>query len=310
VKLQQLRCLVAVAEELHFGRAATRLRMAQPPLTRQIQALEAELGFLLLDRSRRKVELTAAGAVMLRHARRMFEALEQATDEARRASLGQIGRIRVAYPSSLTYSGLTDFLRAFRVKLPDVEVALQEMPPQEQIDALREGRVDVGFVRAPLDDPALSSEVLRREPLVVALPCDHPMARRARVPLDALAGEAFVFFPRKRGSAFFDQLVGLCRSAGFAPNIVQEAPLVDILNLVAAGFGISIVPLSLRNLRRAGIKLRPLVGSPTTELLMAWATENHSPVLLGFLEVVRQQSARMTRQKKPPRARARSSKLA
>ena len=298
MKLQQLRCLVAVAEEVHFGRAAARLRMAQPPLSRQIQALETELGFLLFDRSRRRVELTPAGAVMLRHARRIFEDLEQATDEARRASLGQIGRIRVAYPSSLTYSGLTELLRAFRLKLPDVEVALQEMPPQEQIDALREGRVDVGFVRAPLDDPTLSSEVLRSEPLVVALPSNHPLAHRPRVPLGALAGEPFVFFPRRRGPAFFDQLVGLCREAGFTPTIVQEAPLVDILSLVAAGFGVSIVPMSFRNLRRGGLKLRPIVGSPTTELLVAWSTSNTSLVLRGFLDVVRQPLPRLNRQKK------------
>jgi DNA-binding transcriptional LysR family regulator len=291
MELRHLRYFVAVAEERHFGRAARRLHIAQPPLSRQIQALEAELGFPLLERSRRSVELTAAGAVLLERARVLFTEVERAVQEARRASTGETGRLSVAYLSSLAYSGLTPLLRALRESLPSVELTLRELSPAEQLSALKQGRVDVGFVRGPVEDPSLASECIRRERLLVALPADHPLAARRRIQLSALALEPFVSFPRSRAAAFFDTLMAMCHAAGFSPRIVQEAPQLDALSLVAAGFGVAILPESIREVHRPGIELRPIVGSPSVDLLAAWRANDTSPVLMTFLEITRRVSA-------------------
>lgn len=297
--LRHLRYFAAVAEERHFGRAAKRLRIAQPPLSRQIQDLEAELGFPLFDRSRRRVELTPAGSVFLGHVRRVFDALDLAVREAKRASVGEIGRVIVGYLSSLAYSGITELIRAFHARFPSVELSLREMSPQQQIEALKDGHIDVGFVRAPLLDVSLASERVRREPLVVALPADHPLALRKQIPLKLLAREPFVLFPRQRGPAYFDQLMALCHGAGFSPRIVQEAPHLDILSLVAAGFGVSILPESIRNAGRKGLAFRPIEGSPATDLLVAWRADDEAPSVREFLAFVRRVGVR-----KPRKARA------
>jgi len=287
MELRHLRYFVAVAEELHFGRAAARLHIQQPPLSRQIQDLESELGFPLFERSRRRVELTPAGAALLGRTRQVFDALEVAIHDARSASEGDSGRLVVGYPSSLAYSGLTELLRAFRTRFPSVELSLRELPPGEQIDGLKAGNLDVGFVRTSLDDPSLAADLVRREALMVVLPDDHRLATRRSIPLAALASEPFVLFPRARGPAFFDQLMALCGSAGFTPRIVQEAPQLDIVSMVAAGFGVSIMPSSMRNFRRPGLAFRAIVGAPQVELLIVWRHQNLSPALHKFVDLVR-----------------------
>jgi DNA-binding transcriptional LysR family regulator len=289
--LRHLRYFVTVAEERHFGRAAKRLHIAQPPLSRQIQSLERELGFPLFQRSRRSVELTPAGAVLLAHSRRLFSALDRAVHEARRAHAGETGQLSVAYLSSLAYSGLTPLLRAFREQLPDVEVTLRELSPAAQLDALKDGALDIGFVRGPIDDPTIMHECVRRERLLVALPADHPMISKKRIQLGALANEPFVIFPRARAAAFFDSLIAMCHDAGFSPRIVQQAPQLDIVSLVAAGYGVAIFPESIREMHRPGVELRPIVGSPSIDLLAAWRASNTSPVLRTFLEIMRRVGA-------------------
>jgi DNA-binding transcriptional LysR family regulator len=295
MELRHLRYFEAVAEEKHFGRAAKRLRIAQPPLSRQIQDLEVELGFELFDRSHRRVELTSPGTVFLSHVRRTFEALDLAVHEARRASRGEVGRVVVGYISSLAYSGIIELIRAFHAHLPSVEVTLREMSPQAQIDALKAGRIDVGFVRGPLDDASLASECVRREPLLVALPAENPLVRRKRIALSQLAREPFVLFPRERSPSFFDDIMALCRKSGFSPRIVQEAPHLDIVSLVAAGFGVSILPESIRTIRRRGFVLRPIVGSPSTNLLIAWRADDRAPALAEFLAFSRRVGLNETR---------------
>lgn len=287
MELRHLRYFVAVAEEGHFGRAARRLRIAQPPLSRQIHALEAELGFSLFDRSRRRIELTPAGEVFLRRTRHVFDALEAGVIEARRASRGELGRIAVGYPSSVAYSGITELLRAFRARSPRVDLVLREMPPQDQLLALKERRLDVAFVRGPLADDAVASLPVRTEALVAALPAEHRLARKKKLALAELSGEAFVSFPRARGPSFFDLLMRLCHEAGFTPDIVQEAPQLDMVSLVAAGYGVAIVPESVRHVRRDGLVYVPLVEAPTTTLLVAWRPDDTSPVVRDFLDVVR-----------------------
>ncbi len=287
MELRHLRYFVAVAEELHFGRAARRLHIQQPPLSRQIQALEAELGFKLFERSRRRVDLTPAGSALLGRVQQVFDALDAAVHDAESASRGESGRLIIGFPSSLAYSGLTELLRAFRTRFPAVELALRELSPGEQIEALKAGALDVGFVRSTLDDPALSAELVRREALMVVLPDDHPLTARRVIPLDALKHEPFVIFPRSRGPAFFDQLMGLCHAAGFAPRIAQEAPQLDIISMVAAGFGVALMPSSMRHFRRPGLAFRPILGTPEVELSIAWRHQNLSPALHKFLDVVR-----------------------
>ena len=287
MELRHLRYFVAVAEERHFGRAARRLRIAQPPLSRQIHALEAELGTPLFLRGSRQVDLTPAGDALLVHARRIFQEVELGTRAARRAAAGEIGRIAIGYPSSLAYTGLTDVLRAFRTRSPSVEVSLRELPPQAQIDALHDRSLDVGFIRSLVAYPSIATERVRREALLVALPADHALASRTRIALSSLSREPFVLFPRARGASFFDYLMRLCHDAGFTPRIVQEGAQVDIISLVAAGFGVSILPASVREVQREGMVLRPIVGSPHTELFVAWRSDDASPVVRDFLETVR-----------------------
>ncbi len=290
--LRHLRYFVAVAEEGNFGRAARRLHMAQPPLSRQIKALEEELGVPLFVRAPRGIELTPAGRALLAHARPVFESVDRAVLEAQRANRGETGRLVVAYSASLAYSGIVESLRAFRVKAPGVELTLRELPPKDQMDALREGTVDVGFPRAPLAEPGIVTEVVRREPLAVILPEDHPLSHKKRVSLSSLADEPFVMFPRARSPGFFDHLMALFREHGFVPRIVQEGALFDITSLVAAGFGVSVLPASVRRVQGDRLVVRPIVGEPYVELLVAWRSRSEDPVLRTFLDVVRRTGLR------------------
>lgn len=287
MELRHLRYFLTLADELHFGRAAARLHIQQPPLSRQIQLLEEELGFPLFERSRRRVELTPAGKALYSRAQQVFDALDVAIHDARSAAQGDTGRIVIGFPSSLAYSGLTELLRAFRTRFPAVELSLRELSPGEQIDALNAGGLDVGFVRSKPEEPGLVAELVRREPLMVALPDDHPLAKRRTLALSALRHEPFVMFPRVRGPAFFDQLMGLCAAAGFTPRIAQEAPQLDITSMVAAGFGVSIMPASMRHFHRPGLVFRPITGAPQTELLIVWRHQNLSPALHKFVDLVR-----------------------
>lgn len=295
MELRHLRYFTAVAEERHFGQAAERLGIAQPPLSKQLQDLERELGYPLFDRSHRPIALTAAGETLLEHARGILEAVEVGVREARRAGAGHSGTISIGYPPSLAYSGLTQVLRAFREGSPDVAIQLLELAPAEQITALKGGDLDVGFVRTPLHEPQLSSETVRREKLVLALPFDHRLAVRERVALAAVAREPFVFFPRSRGPGFFDFVMGFCRDSGFTPQIVQVAPQMDVLALVGAGFGVSILPESVRELRRVDIVLRPITGSPITELRLVWRSGDTSPAVARFIETVRRVGVKRAR---------------
>lgn len=298
MELRHLRYFVAVAEERHFGRAAERVGIAQPPLSKQLQDLEAELGYALFDRARRPIELTAAGQTLLEYTRGLLESVEIAVRETRRAGAGHSGRLAIGYPASLAYSGLTQLLRAFRERSPDVAIEVRELAPGDLTEALKRGDLDVGFVRAPLHEPQLTSEIVRYEKLVLALPADHRLAIRERIALSAVAREPFVFFPRARGPGFFDLLISFCRDSGFTPHVVQEAPQIDVLALVGAGFGLSILPESVREQRRADIVLRPLIGSPTTELRLVWRSGDASPAVARFVETVRRVGVKRTRRKK------------
>jgi DNA-binding transcriptional LysR family regulator len=289
VELRQLRYFVAVAEELHFGRAAARVGIAQPPLSQQIQRLERELGVLLFTRTNRRVALTPAGRIFLDEARNTLAQAERAVDLVQRAGRGEAGKLAVGFVGSACYGLLPRVLRAFRAGYPGVELALHELSSARQAVALREGRIDVGFVRPTLNEPALRFETILREPLMAVLPEAHPLARLERVPLESLAGEGFVIFPRQLGPGLFARIVAACGRAGFAPEIVQEAvEQTTIVSLVAVGMGVSLLPASIEYLRWPGVACRPLTeGTPDIEMALAWRGGDTSPVLGCFLEVVR-----------------------
>jgi len=295
VELRHLRYFVAVAEELHFGRAAVRLHIAQPPLSQQIRHLEEELGVTLLSRTNRRVELTNAGRVFLVEARRTIDQAAHAMRMAQRAHRGQAGRLVIGFVVSTVV--LPDVLRVFRARQPGVDLGLHQLTSARQVVALREGRLDVGFVRLPLVAPDLQTEVAYQEPIVIVTAKEHPVARRRRVSLAMLGGEPFILWPRSEGAGFHDQVIGLCRAAGFSPHVVQEATeMQTIINLVAAGIGVSLVPRSVAHPRRSDVAIHPLRGATAqARLAIVWRRGDDSPVMAAFLDAVRVQRARWLR---------------
>jgi len=283
-----MRYFVAVAEELHFGRAAERLHIVQPALSKQVAGLEGELGVRLLERTKRRVQLTEAGRVFLGEARAILAATEGAAEAARRAARGQIGKLGIGFIGPATYNVLPRMLKTYRERYPDVELDLHEWTTSEQFKRLHEDSIQVGFVRLPISDDGLVFETVLREPVMVVLPEDHPLAAWDEVPLKSLSDEPFVLIPRRREPGLHDRYITLCRSAGFGPRVVQEANRIHtIVGLVASGMGVSFAPASTRALQRPGVVYRRLLGpSPTLEMAVVRRREDPSPVLRAFLEIV------------------------
>lgn len=292
MELRHLRYFVAVAEELHFGRAAQRLHMAQPPLSQQIKQLEAELGFQLFCRTKRSVQLTAAGDRFLTDTYSLFQRLDQSIEAGRRISRGEQGKLVVGFVSSAAYSVLPPILQRFRAGFPAIALTLQELTTNVQIQQLQDNRLDVGFVRPPLEagiSAVLSQREILREPFVVAIAQSHPLAEREQVAIADLASEPFILFPRPRAPGLYDQVISLCQQAQFSPNVAQEAvQMQTIVSLVAAEIGVALVPESLRNLQRVGVVYRPLVeATPQAAIALVWRTEDNSPMVQHFLELAK-----------------------
>jgi len=290
MELRHLRYFVAVAEERHFGRAAERLHMAQPPLSQQIRQLEAELGARVFARTTRKVELTPAGELLLARARRILADVDAASVDVQRAERGEVGRLSVGFTGSATYELLPSIATALRAELPDVELELHgEMLTPAQVNALLSGTLDVGLLRPPVHSPDLAVHDIRREPLVVALPADHPLVGDRPVKLTELAGDPFVTYPSHFRSVMHDAAEAACRKAGFTPRVAQEVgETATLVSLVAAGIGVALVPASVQHLRITGAVYRPLAGS-TQEVALAVASRvgDPNPVLQRFLGRVR-----------------------
>ena len=295
--LRRLRYFVAVAETLHFGRAAARLAMSQPPLSRQIQALESELGTPLFRRNKRRVELTDAGSWLLEEARRMLSEAASLPARTRRAASGESGRLALGFISAVDYSILPGLLGAYRKSHPGVTLELRELTGDVQLRELHDGRIDAGMLLAPLNDPSLATLPLLREPLLAALPASDPLARqRTPLPVGALADRSFVIFPRAAAPALYDAIVEFCRRAGFSPRIAQEAiQMQTIVSLVSAGLGVALVPSSLRKLRRQGVVYRDLDrDSPRLTVLLAWRAANRSASLAQFVAAARTSAATLS----------------
>ena len=297
MELRHLRYFIAVAEELHFGRAAARLHMAQPPLSQQIKQLEAELGFQLFHRTKRTVRLTAAGERFLAETRLIFQRLEQAIATGRRTSRGELGELAIGFVGSASYSVLPSILQRFRQHCPQVELTLRELTTNVQLEALRENRIDIGLVRPPIPaegqaDGLLSQPVLQ-ESFVVALSQDHMLAQAEKIAIADLAAESFLLFPRALAPGLYDQIIALCQQGGFSPNVVQEAvQMQTIVGLVAAQIGIALVPESLQNLRRVGVVYRPLQeATPQAEIALVWREADASPTVQQFLQIINQPSS-------------------
>jgi DNA-binding transcriptional LysR family regulator len=287
MELRHLRYFVAVADELHFGRAAKRLNIAQPPLSQQIRDLEHELGAPLFLRTSRRVQLTAHGRLFLAEARDILGHAQRAREMVKASQRGEFGSISIGFVTSAIYSVMTPTLRGFHSQFPQVEIRCHEMATPDQINALHKGDISVGFLRTPISDDSIRTHLLLREFLVLVLPEHHPAARKSKLQLRDFASEPFILFPRKQGPGAYDQIISTCQSAGFSPILAQEGnEMQSMLGLVAAGLGISLVPASLRNLRRPGVVYKTLT-EPTSEIEISLAIRKgeNDPVEQSFIDV-------------------------
>ena len=284
--LRQLRYFVAVAEELHFGRAAERAGIAQPPLTQQIQKLEASLGCTLLVRGR-KTQLTEAGRVLLEQSKRLLDLADRAMDATRRVSRGETGQLTVGVPPSVLLSALPTAIRRYRSQYPEVAFRLRELSTSAIEDAVGVGEIDLGFLRESEPAGGLQSTIVWQEPVVAVLPAGHGLCKRSVLQLRMLAGEQFVFFPRRLGPAFHDRLTGACAAAGFTPNIVLEATQwQSVVSFVEAGMGVSLAPGCVQKLGWKGVVYRPMPRLTTT-VRACWRGDTPSPAAACFLKLAR-----------------------
>ncbi|MCV0090325.1 LysR family transcriptional regulator [Pseudomonas aeruginosa] len=300
MELRHLRYFIAVAEELHFGRAAERLGISQPPLSQQIQALEEEIGARLFERTNRRVELTDAGRLFLDESRQVLAQVDKAVLLARRAHLGELGELKIGFTSSAPFtSTIPSSIHAFRKAYPDVHLDLQEMSSRQVLKALLEESLQVGVIRPLALPDAVHWVELFREPLVAVLRADHPLAAGSEdgLAIAALAEEPFVFFPRSYGTGLYDQVIALTRQAGFSPRIAQEASeAMTIIGLVSAGLGVSILPASFRRTRVDGVVYRTLSDPEATTAVWLVRRENEgSPLALSFIDLVTREAASLRR---------------
>jgi len=292
MELRHLRYFATVAREGHITRAAERLGIAQPPLSRQIGALEAEVGVRLLRRHARGVTPTEAGRAFLADAEAVLAAAERAALHARRAGRGETGRIAVGFTTSAPFHPLVArAIRQFRQSRPSVAFTLDETGSAELLTGLREDRLDCAFIRSPPADRAgLELHALLSEPMVAALPPGHGLRARKSLRLGDLAGETFILYRRPDGRGLHDAILAACAIAGFAPQVGQEAPrIVSTLNLVAAGLGITLVPASLARLPMEGVAYRPLSGRPAlaVPLVLACRRGEGSVAVRAFVDLTR-----------------------
>jgi DNA-binding transcriptional LysR family regulator len=295
MELRHLRYFRTVASELHFGRAAEKLHIAQPPLSHQIRQLETELGFELFNRTKRSVALTPAGHVFLTQVDRIFQQLEQAIEIGRKTSRGELGQISIGFVGSATYNILPSILQQFRDRYPQVRIELHELTTDRQLIWLHEGRIDIGLMRPPIIEPDVSSQVIFQESLVVALPVTHQLATMATIDLASLATEPFILFPRQLAPGLYDPIITICQAAGFSPLVVQECiQMQTIVSLVSANMGVSILPESIQEVQRYGVVYKP-IQDPTVPvsilvrqlatISIVWRTNDDSPTINRLLEI-------------------------
>jgi DNA-binding transcriptional LysR family regulator len=300
MEIRHLRYFATVAAELHFGRAAEKLHIAQPPLSKQIQDLERELGFELFIRTKRTVTLTPAGTEFLIEVNKIFQQLDRAIEIGRKTSRGELGQIAIGFVGSATYNILPIILHKFRDRYPEVRVELYELTTDRQLIWLHEGRIDIGLIRppitvggaSPLENRQLICQTIFQESLIAILPSHHPLATAPAIDLRSLASEAFILFPRQLAPGLYDPIISICQAVGFSPNIVQECvQMQTIVSLVSANMGISILPASIQAARRQGVVYKPLVNTELeltniAQIAIVWRDRDNLPTLSRLLEII------------------------
>lgn len=295
IDLRHLRYFVAVAEELHFGRAALRLHIAQPPLSQQIKQLESNLGHPLFVRTSRAVSLTAAGKELLERARRILTRMDEDLAAVRRVGRGEVGALTIAFTGSAILSDpLPEAIRTYRRRYPEVDLRLREMGTMLQIDALRDGSIDLGFLRDPGPFDGLVIEELLREPYAAVLPSRHPLAKSKVVAVAKLRGEPFIFHRRNIGPLAYDRTMAVCEHAGFLPEIVQEAPQwPTAIRLVESGLGVTIAPKCVSKLETMGVVFRPIDAKRAfTEVSLGHRNEPLMPTATEFVRMAKEAFAK------------------
>jgi DNA-binding transcriptional LysR family regulator len=290
LNLRHVEYFLVLAEELHFGRAASRLRIGQPPLSQQIRRLERDLNVRLLRRDRRHVELTPAGQAFRDEALLLISQAQQARRSAERASLGEIGKLILGFVPTGNHALLMDLLVRMRSRCPDAEIELRSMSTSAQVDAVVGGQIDAGFVRMPVHHPALAVRVVAAERLVVALPAEHPLAAHADIALDDLADESLIIFPRAIAPSFYDFILSLFHQAGHQPRIEQEVEhLPTILALIGHGLGFGLMPFSNQEFSHRYAVYRPLRDDvPLIETGLITRPDRQTGLLATFLGLIPQ----------------------
>jgi len=289
IEIRHLRYFLAVAETLHFGKAAAMLGIAQPPLSQQIRNLERILGYALFDRTTRGVKLTKVGQFFAERARNTIAKMRDDVEITRRLGAGKEGVLDVGFSGSVMFTALPKAIESYRRMYPNVELRLRELVTAEQIPALLDGSLNIGFLRDGEPKDGLSLEPILRETFVVALPATHKLAKKKRSvrPIE-LRGEPFVLFARRMGSLAFDRTVACCEDAGFRPNIVQYAPQWTTgLRLVAAGLGVSLAPACIGKLTMPGVVYRKLRSDHWTSVDIGMKVGAEDPAARAFLQIVR-----------------------
>jgi DNA-binding transcriptional LysR family regulator len=291
--LRHLRYVVVLAEELHFGRAAERLNTSQPPLSRYIRMVEQEVGVQLFHRTKRVVQLTDAGVRFVEQAKKLIVQFDHLTTVGSRAHASEVGHLTIGCVTSYKRY-LVECVQAFSKKYPDVRLEFQSMGTDDQVKALKQGRIQVGFAILPLQTSELATEAISTEPRLLGMPADHPLARRRRIPLSMLAEEPFILFTRSLCSGPHDQIIRTCISAGFSIRIAHEVTnVVTALALVEAGLGLSLFPASIQDFAAKNVVLREVYPPfPNVELVLAYRADDDSKLLRLFVSTVKATVAR------------------
>jgi DNA-binding transcriptional LysR family regulator len=290
MEFRQLRYFLAVAEHLHFTEAAAHLGIAQPPLSQQILKLERELGTKLFIRHPRRVELTQAGRLLQQSARRIVEDAQLALTEVQNAGRGESGHLSLGFAGSTVFHPLVaTVMQNYRNAYPRVVISCEESNSSALLDKVSEGHVDAALVRLPLHCRDLVVQPLVKEDMLAVLPANHRLNRRRRIDLASLADDAFIFFPRPIGPDLYDSIIGACRSAGFSPSVSMESPQISsTANLVAAGFGVALIPASIRQIHAEGVSYHELSGKPLhTSIALVHRQREKAPTVLNFVKALR-----------------------
>ncbi|MFT8321970.1 MAG: acetoin biosynthesis transcriptional regulator AlsR [Bacillus sp. (in: firmicutes)] len=290
MELRQLQYFITVAEELHFGKAAIRLNMTQPPLSQQIKHLEEELGFPLLHRSNRAVELTTAGNVFLNQARAVLNQLDRAVEHARHTARGELGKIVIGFVGTASYEILPPAISEFRSMYPSVDIELRQLSKPDQVRALLDGDIDIGFLHPPVESNELICRSIKKSNCIFAIPKNHPLAAKSTVSIKDIANEPIISLAEEAWSTLYINFIRLCENHGFSPNIVQESTEYQmVIGLVTAGIGIAVVPHSAKRLFNLDVVYKAIDQDDlVAEWIISYKRENQNPALFHLVHHVLQ----------------------